>query len=259
MLVLSSVLGYYYVAFSRMIDARMHGEMQRVDPRVFARPFELRRGQSIGQVQLVERLNELGYAHRERAEQAGEFTIGRDTLVLIPRDGDRQGQTVRIVFTGRTKTRPPSIVGRIELVGTKQQPAYLQLGAPLITALVPTGREKRRDVPLQVIPQRMVQAVLAIEDRRFYDHPGVDPIGTVRAAMTNLFDDKPYLAGGSTLTQQIVKNTFLTPEKTLRRKMLEWFMSMLLERRRGTVEEGMPDEERRHQELLAALRESRAV
>jgi penicillin-binding protein 1B len=75
----------------------------------------------------------------------------------------------------------------------------------------------------------MVQAVLAIEDRRFYEHPGVDLIGTLRAVFTNLFDDKPYLEGGSTLTQQIVKNTFLTPEKSLRRKTLEWFMSVVLE------------------------------
>ena len=215
-----------------MIDARMHGEMQRMDPRVFARPMELRRGQSISQLQLIERLNEVGYAHRERAEQFGEFTIGRDTLVMIPRDGERQGRTIRIVFTGRTKTRPPATVGRIEIVDKQVTPIeHLTLGAPLITALISSGREKRRDVPLQVIPQRMVQAVLAIEDRRFYDHAGVDPIGTIRAVFSNVFDDKPYLSGGSTLTQQIVKNTFLTPEKTLRRKMLEWFMSVVLERR----------------------------
>jgi penicillin-binding protein 1B len=232
MLLVAGVGGYYWVIFSRMIDARMHGEMQRMDPRVFARPLELRRGQSVSQLQLIERLNEIGYAHRERAEQFGEFTIGRDTLVLIPRDGDRQGRTIRVVFTGRTKTRPGTTVGRIEIVAQQITPIeHVTLGAPLITALVTSGREKRRDVPLQVIPQRMVQAVLAIEDRRFYDHAGIDPIGTVRAVFSNIFSDKPYLSGGSTLTQQIVKNTFLTPEKTLRRKMVEWFMSVVLERR----------------------------
>jgi penicillin-binding protein 1B len=73
--------------------------------------------------------------------------------------------------------------------------------------------------------------VLAIEDRRFYDHPGVDPIGIAGAIFRNVFGDKPYLASGSTLTQQLVKNTFLTPEKSLRRKMTEWFMSVALERR----------------------------
>jgi penicillin-binding protein 1B len=229
LLVLSAVLGYYYVAFSKMIDARIHGEMQRVDPRVFARPFQLRRGQSTSQLELIERLNELGYAHRARAEQPGEFTIGRDTIVFIPRDGDRKGNTVRVVFTGRTQKREPSTVGKLEIIGSKAGTSSVTLDPPLITALVQTGREKRRDVPLQVIPQRMVQAVLAIEDRRFYEHPGVDLIGTVRAVFTNLFDDKPYLEGGSTLTQQIVKNTFLTPEKSLRRKTLEWFMSVVLE------------------------------
>jgi penicillin-binding protein 1B len=77
----------------------------------------------------------------------------------------------------------------------------------------------------------VVQAVLAIEDRRFYSHPGIDPIGIVGAAITNVFGDKPYLSGASTLTQQIVKNFFLTPEKSFRRKLLEQFMALILETR----------------------------
>jgi penicillin-binding protein 1B len=231
MLLLSAVLGYYYVTFSRMIDARLQGEMQRVDPRVFARPFELRRGQSTSQSELIERLNELGYAHRPQVEAPGEFTIGRDTIVFIPRDGERKGRIVRVSFAGRTKTREPSIVGQIEIVDAKIKTDLVRLDPPVVTALISTGREKRRDVPLQVIPQQMVQAVLAIEDRRFYDHPGVDPISTARAVFTNVFGDSPYLVGGSTLTQQFVKNQFLTPEKSPRRKMLEWFMSVILERR----------------------------
>jgi penicillin-binding protein 1B len=231
LLVLTCIFGYYYVIFSRMIDARIHGELQRVDPRVFARPYELRRGQSVSLRQFIERLNELGYSQRTKAELPGEFTIGREAVALIPRDGERKGRTVRVVFTGATKTREATTVGQIELLGPKAVSDQLTLGAPVITALIATGREKRRDVPLQLIPQRMVQAVLAIEDRRFYDHPGVDPIRTIGAVFTNLFGDKPYLEGGSTLTQQIVKNTFLTPEKSLRRKVLEWFMSMVLERK----------------------------
>ncbi len=171
MLLLSAVLGYYYVTFSRMIDARLQGEMQRVDPRVFARPFELRRGQSTSQSELIERLNELGYAHRAQVEAPGEFTIGRDTIVFSPRDGERKGRIVRVSFAGRTKTREPSIVGLIEIVDAKIKTDVVRLDPPVVTALISTGREKRRDVPLQVIPKQMVQAVLAIEDRRFYDHP----------------------------------------------------------------------------------------
>ena len=77
----------------------------------------------------------------------------------------------------------------------------------------------------------MVQAVLAIEDRRFYDHPGIDPIRIVGAIITNIRGDRPYLVGGSTLTQQLVKNFFLTPEKSYRRKFQEQFLSVVLETR----------------------------
>jgi len=230
--VLTSVLGYYYIVFSRMIDARIHGEMQRVDPRVFARPFEVRRGQSVTPRQLVDRLNELGYANRARAEQPGEFTIGRDTVLIIPREGDRKGQTIRVVFGVRSaKTKEPSAIEQIEVVGAKARVDRLRFDAPLITALVTTGREKRRDVPLQFIPQHMVQAVLAIEDRRFYDHVGVDPISIASAFWEYLSGGKPYLRGGSTLTQQMIKNTFLTQERSVKRKLLEQFMAVILERR----------------------------
>src|SRR6476661_9911062 len=104
LIVLSAVMGYYYVLFSRMIDARIHGEMQRVDPRVFARPFELHRGQSLTAHQLVDRLNDLGYANRTRAEAQGEFAIGRDTLLLVPRDGPFKDRQVRITFGGKKAT-----------------------------------------------------------------------------------------------------------------------------------------------------------
>jgi penicillin-binding protein 1B len=231
-MVLMGVLGYYYVVFSRMIDARIHGEMQRVDPRVFARPFEVRKGQSVSPRQLVDRLNELGYANRPQSGQPGEFTVGRDAIVLVPRDGDRKGQTVRIVFGMRSaKTKETTAIDHLEVVGQKARPEQLTLDPPLITALVTAAREKRRDVPLQNIPQQMVQAVLAIEDRRFYDHVGVDPIGIASAVWDYATGRKAYLRGGSTLTQQLIKNTFLTQERSPIRKLQDQFMALILERR----------------------------
>jgi penicillin-binding protein 1B len=242
--ILALVSVYFYVSFSRMIDARLAGETQRSDPRIFARPYEVRRGQALTSTQLEARLNDLGYSHRARAEQPGEFAIGRDAIVMIPRDGDHKGQVVRIVFVSRPQKKAdpkakapepgapePIGIDHVEVVGSKKTFDRITLDAPLITALVTGAREKRRDVPLAVIPQRVVQAVLAIEDRRFYEHPGIDPIGTAGAAFGNLFGSKKYLRGGSTITQQLVKNTFLTPEQTLKRKVSEWFMSVALERR----------------------------
>ena len=230
--VLAIVATYFYIGFSKMIDARLAGETQRSDPRIFARPYEFRRGQSLTPTQIVDRLNDLGYSYKAKAEQPGEFTVGRDTVVMIPRAGDRKGQLVRIVFAAkRAKAAEPTSIDRLEIVETKKTTEKLTLDTPLITALVTEAREKRRDVPLAVIPPVMVQAVLAIEDRRFYDHLGIDPIGIVSAAIDNVFGRKKYLRSGSTVTQQLVKNTFLTPEQTLKRKVSEWFMSIALERR----------------------------
>jgi penicillin-binding protein 1B len=230
-LMVAGFLGYYYVAFSRMMDARLQADLDRPPPRVFARPFELSRGLGVTQRQLVDRLNDLGYASRTRAERPGEFTETRDGVTVIPRGGDHAGRTVRAVFGRPQGRREPMGIQRLEVLPGRRATERIRLEAPLVTVLVQTGREKRRRVPLDQIPRRVVEAVLAIEDRRFYDHPGVDPIAAFGALITNITGDRPYLVGGSTITQQIVKNTFLTPEQTLRRKVLEQFMALILERR----------------------------
>ena len=232
------IVSYFYVTFSRTIDARMHGEFLRTDPRIFARPLIIRRGQRVTLPQMIDRLNDLGYAQRSPVEQPGQFAIGRDALAVIPRAGDRAGQTIRFVFAPTTPKGGGGGLQSIETVGKKRLEG-IELDAPLLTALIAEGREKRRDVPLASIPPRMIQAVLAIEDRRFYDHSGVDWIGTTRAVLTNIFGSRKYAGGGSTITQQLVKNTFLTTmwgmakarEKDPRRKFTEWMMSIALERR----------------------------
>src|SRR5204862_6531890 len=89
---------YYAVSFSRLIDARLHGERDTTLPRVFARPLELRRGQSLTDRQLVDRLNDLGYAHRERAEKPGEFAVGNGANAIVTRQADLKGQVVRDVY-----------------------------------------------------------------------------------------------------------------------------------------------------------------
>ena len=231
-LILATVSTYFYISFSRMIDARLHGEMLRADPRVFARAFQLRRGQALTPTQIVDRLNDLGYSHRPKCEQPGEFTVGRDAVLMIPRDGDRKGQLVRIAFSARgPKGAEPTTIDHVDIVAKKQTVDRLTLDPPLITALITSAREKRRDVPLAAIPERMIQAVLAIEDRRFYGHAGVDPIAIVGATFNYVFGSKTYMRGASTLTQQLVKNTFLTQERSPTRKVSEWFMSIALERR----------------------------
>jgi penicillin-binding protein 1B len=224
------LLGYWWNLFSGPIEQRLHGERDRVLPRVYARPLELYRGQALGERQLVDRLNDLGYAERARLEKPGEFAIGRGAIVLLPRGGTDQGRQVRVTFQqAKAAAVAPVRVSALDVDG--RPVARVTLDPPLLTALINSGREKRRRVALSAIPQRMVQAVLAIEDRRFYDHPGVDVIRTAGAVVTNLRGDRPYLVGGSTITQQLVKNFFLTPEKSLKRKLAEQYMALILERK----------------------------
>ncbi len=229
-------LSYWWVTLGRQIDARLHGERDRVLPRVYARPLELYKGQALGDRQLVDRLNDLGYAERARVEKPGEFAIGRGTIVLLPRDGTAKGRLVRVNFQQPKRAPTPGVpaaaVLRVSGLEVDAAPVpRVTLDPPLLTALISTGREKRRRVALSAIAPRMVQAVLAIEDRRFYDHTGVDVIRTIGAVITNVRGDRPYLVGGSTITQQLVKNFFLTPEKSLKRKLAEQYMAIILERK----------------------------
>ncbi|HEY7191117.1 MAG TPA: PBP1A family penicillin-binding protein [Vicinamibacterales bacterium] len=89
-------------------------------------------------------------------------------------------------------------------------------------------REQRIDVPLSRVSKRLVQAILAIEDQRFYDHSGVDVLRVAGAAMNNLLEGR-FAQGGSTLTQQLARQSFLTPDKTIRRKITEVLVATRLE------------------------------
>jgi len=235
--VLSGLAGYWYVRLSRQVDARLQGGIERPLPRIFAQPLELRRGQAISPAEVTEWLDDLGYRERATPDAAGEFSAAPLGVTVRLRTGPSLGQIASLTFSDPTGGDPAKKVGAtaqrlaaIDVAGHRAVDA-LSLEAPMLSALVTGGREKRRRVPLSVIPPHVRQAVLAIEDRRFYDHPGVDVIRTVGAIVTNLRGDKPYLVGGSTLTQQLVKNSFLTREKTIRRKVSEQLMALILERR----------------------------
>ena len=248
-LVLSAVLGFYYVQFSRIIEARLHGERDRVIPRVFARPLTLHAGQGLSEIELIARLNDVGYTERARVERPGEFAIDRRAVVLRPRGGDQANKPVRVVFAeprvAKTAQRPqPAGPGRIERIEASGRSVDdVTLDAPMLSGLVTGTREKRRRVPIEAIPLRMQQAVLAIEDRRFYMHPGIDPISMVGAVVTNLSGSRRYPVGRSTVTQQLSRMFFLSAEfnaelqsgtrgltwGSYRRKALEIFMATILE------------------------------
>ncbi|HXT70795.1 MAG TPA: PBP1A family penicillin-binding protein [Vicinamibacterales bacterium] len=215
---------FFWISYGRMIDARFGGE-QRAIPRIFGRPFEIRQGRALEPAQLVQRLNDVGYAERPKAAQPGEFTLSPGVITVVTRAADQvPSQTVKVAFT----TGATPIVRRMTDAAGKAVD-QVTLEAPLLTALAPG--QKRRFVPFALIPEHVKHAVLAIEDQRFYSHPGVDPIRMVGALITNMRGNKKYLEGASTITQQIIKNTFLTPAQTPKRKLQEQFMALVLDSR----------------------------
>jgi penicillin-binding protein 1B len=238
---------YYYVHFARLLDAQLHGEHTRVLPRIFARPFELRVGESLSPEQLVDRLNDLGYAQRGAPEKAGEFTIESGAISISPRAEDLKGSIVRVRFpkaptppknSKRPPPKPPARVDRLELDGKPKD--SLVLDAPMLSAIV-AERAKRRPVALAAIPARMVQAVLAIEDRRYYYHPGIDPIRLTGAFVDYMRGKSSRVSATSTITQQLMRNVFLPQfagwtlqESRARlptRKLLEMWSSFVLTQR----------------------------
>ena len=185
LVLLAFVGGYYYVTFGRLIDAQLHGERQRVFPRIYARPLELRLGQAMTEGQLVDRLNDIGYAERTTAAKPGEFALSDGKVSIVPRAEEFRGRTVKVSFqkpapavqrAARGKPpakRPADHVETLELGSNATE--RLTLDTPLLSSLQ-NERSKRRPVALSSLPPHVVQAVLAIEDRRYYYHPGIDPI-----------------------------------------------------------------------------------
>ncbi|TAK17719.1 MAG: PBP1A family penicillin-binding protein [Acidobacteria bacterium] len=219
------VLIYAWIRVAGMIDKRLGGGDDRPMPRIYGRAFEMHAGQPLSVAELRARLNDVGYSEKPKAEHPGEFSIAGSAIQLMTKGLPPAGSVSARIEIGKG-----NYIAKVVAPGPKGAAIdSITLEPPLLAELA-TG-QRRRYIPISAMPKRMINAVLAIEDRRFYEHPGVDPIGTMGALWRNVFGNKEYLAGGSTITQQIVKRTFLTPKKTPTRKLQEQFIALVMETR----------------------------
>ncbi len=239
----SSLLIYQYLRFSVLVDQRLSGEKGRLPARVYARPLLLRAGMVLTPDELVKVLNRLRYAQREVPVEAGQFAVTEAGVHVFPRpvvDGADEPLLVSFATDKQKLTRVRELRTR-----SKKRVAQQALEPELVTYLYGEDREKRRRVRYEELPDHTVKAVLAIEDRRFFSHPGLDPIGLARAAIRNLRSDSAIPHGASTITQQLCKNFFLTrlddrgyrsAERSYRRKAQEALLAFVLERRASKPE-----------------------
>ena len=222
-----------YRTLSRQLDARLAAGLTPPAAMVFGAPLELLPGLGLDRTGLAARLDELGYARRDQARRAGEYAVEPDAVTLIPREGPQEGRTARIRFASAGAAAGRGDGGHVTAIEVPpgRRTDRLALDAPHLSTLHGRDRRRRRTVPLAEMPDDVVRAVLAAEDHRFFDHPGIDAVRIAGAAVTNLTGNRSYLVGASTLTQQLIKNTLLSPEQTLRRKLREQALALLLERR----------------------------
>ena len=202
------------------------GPKWSIPARVYARPLELYQGLELSQQALIDELNALGY--REKSLNGpGQFQRTASKLSIQTRgfrfaDETESSKTLLLQWQGN------SIVGLRSDTGNDVPIARLE--PILIGRLSPSQGEDRLLVNLDQLPPGLIETLLAVEDPKFYQHPGISLRGILRATWVNLKQGR-FAQGGSTLTQQLVKNLFLTRERTLKRKLTEWPMAMTLERR----------------------------
>jgi penicillin-binding protein 1B len=221
-----------FLAFALYLDLRVTGEFEgrrfSLPARIYARPIELHAGTRVPQAEVEAELRALGYAVGER-EQPGWYLKDQNSLEISLRpfifwDGAQPARRLRVTFE-------PGAVKSVTSEGKDVPLARLE---PLaIGGIYPAGNEDRVLVRLGEVPRHLVTELIAVEDRNFFSHAGFDPRALARAALRSATG---RTEGGSTITQQLVKNFFLTPERTLRRKFTELVMAVLLEVHYGKEE-----------------------
>ncbi len=230
------VLGYYYYVFSARIDRLLRGEVFTRTAGIYAAPQQLRAGENIAIEDLVARLRRAGYV--ERAQQAddlrGRYAVSGATVEIEPSkdsviDGSRQFPRLRAQFEKGGK----KVAGLVNLEGgARLQSAWLE--PEQISSVTGAQREKRKIIGFDDIPEHLRKAIVVTEDRTFFDHYGINFRGILRALIRR-YDSDPASPiarqGGSSITQQLVKNLLLSPERSLRRKVAEAYMSLIIETR----------------------------
>src|SRR2546429_3027679 len=234
--VVISAFVYYWVIFSARIDNLLKGEVFTRSAGIYAAPKQIRAGQNISEEDLVAYLKRAGYV--ERGQQAdsnrGRYTMsgsmvdidpGADSLV----DNARPFESLRVQFAHGGNS--------IATIADEDNGAHLdkaQLEPELISSVTGRERAKRRVIGFNDLSPELIKAITVTEDRSFFEHHGVNVRGIIRALLRR-YDTDPNspLArqGGSSITQQLVKNLLLSPEYSMKRKVSEAYMSVILETR----------------------------
>ncbi|MCP4695237.1 MAG: penicillin-binding protein 1B [Gammaproteobacteria bacterium] len=218
---------YYVVLLDIRVRSQFEDKRWALPARVYASPLELYPGMQVSKRSLAEELDALGYQKKQRVNEPGDYRYRGNNFYLMTRafsfwDSSEPSRTVRVRLNGGKS------IARISDLHSKESLRLLRLDPRLIGKIYPTHNEDRILVQLPEVPLLLIKALTAVEDRSFFEHNGISLRGIARAALENA-RAMSVVQGGSTITQQLIKNIFLTRKRSLKRKINEIIMAILLE------------------------------
>jgi penicillin-binding protein 1B len=216
----ASVFGYFYFKYERIVDDRLaKGPLFANVSQIYAAPREVRNGQKLSASTIAAELRRAGYNSNT---QLGTYQLNGDSIFIKP------GPQSYHATDGATITTSKDVVQRITAENGAALSSY-ELEPQLITALSEeNNRTKRRLISYKDIPPRMVQAVLAIEDRRFFDHGGINYVSMMGWVWHDMIGDRKYRGGGSTLTMQLAKLLFVEPKRSNKLDFIKYKSAQIL-------------------------------
>ena len=217
------VLAGLTVYLDALVQEKFSGKRWAVPAKVFARPLELYAGQQLSRDDFLTELSALGYRKVNSINQPGQMSVAAGRVDVYTRgfqsfEGSEPAQRITVRFDGQQVS---GLSGNGEVIMARLEPL-------MIGGIYPAHNEDRILVRLDQAPPYLVEALVTVEDREYFQHHGVSPKGIARAAYVNMVAGG-VVQGGSTLTQQLVKNFYLSSERSLVRKGTEAIMSVLLE------------------------------
>lgn len=219
-------LSLYTFYLNTIIKDKFEGRRWSIPAKVYARALEVYPGLKITASQFEKELQLARYRKDKQASTQGSYSRNGQRIELVTRqfefpDATETSHKLRIQFNNTG-------ISSIYDLQKRKKISLVRLDPALIGSIHPKLHEDRLLLSQDNIPEKLRKTLIAVEDRQFYQHYGIDPKGIARAMWTNIKAGSA-VQGGSTLTQQLVKNYFLTRERTLVRKLNEAIMSLLLE------------------------------